>query len=418
MSTAPEIFVTGMGVVSPIGVGIESFWNALLAGNSGVGIRKEYENSPWPFRLAARVLDFDARQHVRPRKALKVMCSPVQQGCAAANLAVELAGLQMDQVNLDRVATVFGSEIFLADPQELVPAFQKCLVNQQFDATRWGVAGVSQIEPLWMLKYLPNMVASHISIALDARGPSNSICQGDASSLLSIIESAEILRRDWADIAVAGGTGSNIQTTMVLYRSVERLSRRLDDPKGASRPFDRQRDGMVGGEGAAAIVIETAAHSQQRSAKPLAKLAGWSQGFCPISHSDFSKRLSEVGLDAIDRAGIAKDEIDQINAHGLGTIIEDQLEAAAIRAINSSAAVMAIKHNFGNLGAGSGCAELIAGVLGMNGGLIPGAINYTFPDPACSINLARENRNIVQKNMLKMSFSTTGQIAAVVLSKV
>ena len=257
MPTPSDILITGLGVVSPLGVGLENFWKALAAGQSGVVERPEFAGHDWPFQIGAPVQGFDPKQLVKPRKALKVMCPPIQTGCAAANLAVEHAGLIPEQLNPDRIATVFGTEVFISDPREIGNAFFKCLVDGKYQHDRWGTAGLGEIEPLWMLKYLPNMVASHISIAIDARGPSNSICQGDASSLLSIIEAAELLRRGWADTAVAGGTGSNLQLFSMIYRGKDNYSRRVDKPAAASRPFDRNRDGEVAGEGAGAIVLET-----------------------------------------------------------------------------------------------------------------------------------------------------------------
>lgn len=417
MTARPDILITGLGVVSPLGVGCEKLWAGLVENRSGVSIRPEFTETDWPFRLAARVNDFDPRLLVKPRKALKVMCSPIQQGCAAANLAVEQAGLLNSHFNPDRFATVFGTEIFLADPSEMRDAFSKCIDGGQYQHAHWGTAGISQIEPLWMLKYLPNMVASHISIALDARGPSNSICQGDASSLLAIIEAAELLNRGWADLAVAGGTGSNIQLTSMLYRGAERLSRRIHEPEGASRPFDRERDGEVAGEGAAAIVLETADHAQRRGAAAWGLLSGWARGFCPPENSNFASRLADLAAAAITHAGLSPREIGQVNAQAAGHRQADAREAAAIARDLSHAAVFAAKHNFGNLGPGSGTVELIAGIHALRDNLVPGAINYQTPDPAAPVNLCRENRVHPHEHLLKLSFSTTGQIAAIVVSK-
>lgn len=416
MPTPSDILITGLGVVSPLGVGLENFWQALAAGQSGVVERPEFAGNDWPFQIGAPVQGFDPKQLVKPRKALKVMCPPIQTGCAAANLAVEQAGLIPEQLNPDRIATVFGTEVFISDPREIGNAFFKCLVDGKYQHDRWGTAGLGEIEPLWMLKYLPNMVASHISIAIDARGPSNSICQGDASSLLSIIEAAELLRRGWADTAVAGGTGSNLQLFSMIYRGKENYSCRVDKPAAASRPFDRNRDGEVPGEGAGAIVLETSDSMLRRGGKAQARLAGWAQGFCSLDSPRFPQRVAEVCEQALAAARLPVEELGQFNAHGTSQPLSDRLEATAIAKFAPEVPMVAFKHNFGNLGPGSGTVELIAGILAMQRGVLPGAINFTAPDEGFTLSLSSSPRKYPHNSLLKLSFSPTGQIAALVVT--
>jgi 3-oxoacyl-[acyl-carrier-protein] synthase II len=416
MPTPSDILITGLGVVSPLGVGLENFWKALAAGQSGVVERPEFAGHDWPFQIGAPVQGFDPKQLVKPRKALKVMCPPIQTGCAAANLAVEHAGLIPEQLNPDRIATVFGTEVFISDPREIGNAFFKCLVDGKYQHDRWGTAGLGEIEPLWMLKYLPNMVASHISIAIDARGPSNSICQGDASSLLSIIEAAELLRRGWADTAVAGGTGSNLQLFSMIYRGKDNYSRRVDKPAAASRPFDRNRDGEVAGEGAGAIVLETSNSMLRRGGTAQARLAGWAQGFCSLESPRFPQRVAEVCEQALAAARLPVEELGQFNAHGTSQPLSDRLEATAIAKFASEVPMVAFKHNFGNLGPGSGTIELIAGILAMQRGVLPGAINFTAPDEGFTLSLSSSPRKYPHNSLLKLSFSPTGQIAALVVT--
>lgn len=416
MPTPTDILITGLGVVSPLGVGLENFWQALAAGQSGVVERPEFAGNDWPFQIGAPVQGFDPKQLVKPRKALKVMCPPIQTGCAAANLAVEQAGLIPEQLNPDRIATVFGTEVFISDPREMGNAFFKCLVDGNYQHDRWGTAGLGEIEPLWMLKYLPNMVASHISIALDARGPSNSICQGDASSLLSIIEAAELLRRGWADTAVAGGTGSNLQLFSMIYRGKENYSRQVKKPSAASRPFDRNRDGEVPGEGAGAIVLETNDSMLRRGGKAQARLAGWAQGFCSLDSPRFPQRVAEVCEQALAAARLPVEELGQFNAHGTSQPLSDRLEATAISKFAPEVPMVAFKHNFGNLGPGSGTIELVAGILAMQRGVLPGAINFAAADEGFMLNLSSSPRKYPHNSLLKLSFSPTGQIAALVVT--
>ena len=222
MNSTGDVVVTGMGVVSPIGVGTEAFWQSLLDGVSGVRVRESFADTDLPLRIGAPIVDFDPKPFVKPRKALKIMCQPIQFGCAAANLAFEEAGFEKQSlesvVSPDRIGTLFGTETFFADPAEVARVFRSCTEDDNYQHDRWGEFAMRQIQPLWMLKYLPNMAASHISIAIDARGPSNSICQGEASGLLALIEAADLIKRGVVDVVIAGGTGSQMALTAMLYR--------------------------------------------------------------------------------------------------------------------------------------------------------------------------------------------------------
>ncbi len=244
-----DLVVTGMGVVSPIGIGTGAFWDSLLSGKSGVKLRPEFCDTDLPLKLAAPVTDFDAKQYIKPRKAIKIMCGPIQYACAAAAMASEQANLADGFTEPERLGTLFGTEMFFANPCDVAEVFHHCTVERGYRHDRWGEFAMRKIQPLWMLKYLPNMAASHISIANDARGHSNSICQGDASGLLALIEAAGVILRGSCDVVVTGGTGSAMELNSLLYRGIDRLSRRFDDPEKASRPFDKDRDGLVPGEG-------------------------------------------------------------------------------------------------------------------------------------------------------------------------
>ena len=213
MPLASPVVITGIGVVSPIGIGVDSFWQSLQNGISGVRVRPEFEGTDIPIRLAAQVENFDAKQFVTPRKAIKIMCNPIQFGCAAAMMACEQAGLTADTMSPDRIGTLFGTETFYADPAEVADVFRHCTVDEGYQHDRWGEFAMRKIQPLWMLKYLPNMAASHISIAVDARGHSNSICQGEASGLMALMEGVTVIEVGDCDVVIAGGTGSVCRLT-------------------------------------------------------------------------------------------------------------------------------------------------------------------------------------------------------------
>jgi 3-oxoacyl-[acyl-carrier-protein] synthase II len=429
MKSDCEVVVTGMGVVSPIGIGQDQFYTALMEGRSGVGVIESFEQTDLPMRIGAPVRDFEAKQYVKPRKALKIMCEPIKFGCAAALMATEQAGLTgsvnedgspVQVVSPERIGTVLGTETFFADPTEVARVFRSCIVDSDYQHDRWGEFAMRQIQPLWMLKYLPNMAASHISIAADARGPSNSICQGAASGLLAIIEAASLIKRGACDVVLAGGTGSQMALTAMLYRGTDLLSKNINAPASASRPFDVNRDGMVVGEGAGVMVLESKEHAVKRGANIIASLTGWSRLFCdPLTSADEPKEAaieSSLAL-AIEDAGIVAADIGVVNASASGVVAEDRLEAQAIRAVLGDVPVSAHKSNFGNLGPGTSVVELIGGLLAIDRGSIPPTINCDQVDPECPVCVTTQACQLEKPSVIKTGFSATGQIASVVFAK-
>lgn len=415
MIAQSPVVITGVGIVSPVGLNRESLWNSVVNRNSGVAVREVFAEANHPFRIAAEVADFEPKKFVRPRKSLKVMCRPIQFGFAASTMAVEEAGIE-GQVDPARFSTVFGTEAFYADPNEVARVFRKCIVNRCYDHDRWGEYAMREIEPLWMLKYLPNMVASHISIACDARGPSNTICQSEASSLLAIIEAMDLIQRGAADAVIAGGTGSLMATTGMIYRGLHRLSRRIDQPELASRPFDTSRDGMVVGEGAAAFILEREDFALARGAKPLAKIVASSRGF-HLRGDGFAEAISQNLNDLVQRSGLGVDDVGHVNAHGFSTIEDDIYEAQAIRQSLGDIPVIAPKSAFGNLGPGTGAVELAVSLEACHRGILPATMNVDQLDDRCPINLVTDDNVTVKSNTcLTTNFTETGQITSLMIA--
>ena len=410
-----QVVVTGIGLISPIGIGIEPFWQALLNGDSGIRAREEFSHTNWKFKLASQVLDFEGKQFVKPRKALKVMCRPIQFGCAAAKMAFDHSNVA-DHVDPERFSIVFGTESFYSDPNEVADVFRKCIVNQVYDHAKWGQFSMREIEPLWMLKYLPNMAASHISIALDARGPSNTICQSESSGSLSIIEGSDLIRRGDADVALVGGTGSPLSVTGAVYRGDQGLSSRVDEPALACRPFDRDRDGMVLGEGAGCLMLENREFAEKRGANILAQIGGYGRAFCLTDRPDFEKCLSYVMDRSIEEAGLDKSDIGHVNASGYSTQNDDAQEANAIHNTLGDVPVIAPKSNFGNLGPGTSVVELIASICALRAEQLPAVLNYTHPDSACPVNVTREVTATSKCSAVSINHSLTGQITAITVT--
>ncbi len=377
MARQADILISGLGVVSPIGTGGEAFQAGLAEGRNGIGWRPGWENDPSPVAIGGLVRDFDGRNFIKPRKAMKVMCREIQFGCAAAGMAIENAGIDLACCDLDRIAVIFGAETFQAEPEELQAAVEACLRDGRFDFELWGERSMRDIQPLWMLKYLPNMVASHISIALAATGPNNTICQGDVSAALAVIEAATLIRRGWADIALAGGTGSRVQMNCQAGRGVPGLSHGFASPETASRPFHPDRNGFVCGEGAATVVLESANSVADRDGTSLAGLLGWSRGFCAAraGTTDFASAIARQIRKALAHSGVEPAEVAAVHANGLGTIREDRSEAEAIREVFPGASVFALKSRIGNAGAASAALDRAAATMTVEKKRLPPSLN-------------------------------------------
>lgn len=389
MTKEREVVLTGFGVVSPIGIGAEAYWESILSGKSGVTQVNLFSGDDLPVSIGAMVSNFEPKKMVKPRKSLKVMSRDIQLAYVAADLAYENAGIEVGQPDPDRSGVVFGGDMIAADLDELRPAFAMVMEEGRVHFERWGREAMAKMYPLWLLKYLPNMPACHIGIAKDARGPSNSVTHGEASSLLAISEAYHIIRRGNADMMIAGGTASRVHPTMWAYGRSYELSKRTDLPAEASRPFDANRDGMVHGEGAAAFILEARESAEARGAKILAKIEAMAN-FCDATRPGTPSNgnaTRNVLKSLLQKTGIAADQIGHVNAEGLSTVEDDCLEASAIADVLGQVPVTAPKSYFGNLGGGTGAVELVATILGLEKGLVPPTLNYTTPDPTCPINV-------------------------------
>jgi 3-oxoacyl-[acyl-carrier-protein] synthase II len=421
MALRPQVVITGIGVVSPNGVGHESFWHSLCEQRSGVSQIPAYAETGLPVRIGAELNDFEPKLYVKPRKAMKVMSREIQIGFSAAALAMSHSDLDVAKIDPDRLGVLFGSEMMYCHPEEMVDVYRHCMADRQFDFSKWGDAAMSQMYPLWMLKYLPNMTACHIGISQDARGPNNTICEGEASSLLAMIEALWIIQRGHADVMIAGGSGSRLSLTPMMYRTSSNVSHRNDDPPAASRPFDAERDGMVNGEGGAAFVLESEAHARARGATILAKIAGWGSSIGPPADGTALNReaICRSIHSALEIAGKTPEQVGHVNAHATGTTNGDPVEAQAIRQCLGDVPVTAPKSYFGNLGAGGGAVEMAASLLALMHGQVPTTLNYQNPDPACPVAVVRDTPLAVsQPSALVLNQSGTGQAAAIMLEEI
>jgi len=292
------------------------------------------------------------------------------------------------------------------------------MIDGKFDFSLWGETAMAEMYPLWMLKYLPNMPACHIGIAQDARGPNNSLTLGDVSSLSAVAEAMRVLERGQADAMIAGGTGSRIHPTSWVRSNVFELSRRSDDPAAASRPFDAQRDGMINGEGAGALILETRGHAQARGANILARILGYAGTFEPCRNGEAPRgnAIRRAITSALRDARLAPADVGHVNANGSSTILDDRIEAQAISDTLGEVPVTAPKSFFGNLGAGTGVVEMAVSVLGFQKGLVPHTLNYQQPDPHCPVNVIHSQpMKISQHTALVLNHANFGQAVAMLL---
>lgn len=419
--------ITGIGVVSPIGIGKDTFWKSLVEGRSGIGYLRAFPSEDLPTRLAAQVTDFDPEQMIANKKLLKVMSRDIQLGVVASSLAMNDAALLRGSVDPDRLGVTFGAGRISTTPQELTEAAAACTdADNAFHYERWGEAGIGEICPLWLLRQLPNMPACHVSIEFDARGPNNTITCRESSALLALAEAVGVIQRGAADCMIVGASSSNIHPVDIVKLSLfDGLSRRVDDPHRACRPFDFDRDGTIVGEGGAAFVVERYSHAVSRGAKIYAEILGVAAG-CDgggVSNGAGGTGLVRAIHSALRQANLQPSDLGHINAHGKSTQRDDLVEARAFhRAFNNDVdtiPVTALKSYFGHFDAGSGAVELAGSLLALERGTIPMTLNYETPDPRCRLNVVqREPLRMHKKAALSVNRTAMGQSAAAIIRAV
>ena len=419
MMRQSEVVITGVGVVTPCGIGIDEVWRALLAGRSGIDRLSFAADTGLPVKIGGEIRGFDPHEFIAPRKRLKLMCREMQTGYAASSLAMKDAGLDESCFEPERLGVVFGGEVYHDPIENVEEAGRACIVDGEMRPELWGSASNSKLHPLYMLRNLPNMCACHIAIAHDARGPCNTIVSDDVSSLLAIIEGTRLIQRGVADVVIAGGSGTRINTTRMLKYGFQGLSRQVADPQAASRPFDARRDGAVLGEGAGAVVLESRLHARRRNATVRARLIACHSGFqgSDRTNGKSAKGISRSIADVLQKAGMCAESVGHVNAHGSSMVDSDRIEAQAIKECLGETPVTAPKSYFGSLGAGSGAVELAVSVMAIVEGVIPATLNYEQPDPHCPVNVIR-GEPIEARNRTAIVLNNTpfGQVASVLIA--
>lgn len=412
-----ESVITGLGIVSPLGIGRDAFWKALLSGSSGIAPLKTNQMGTYPVRFGGEVKDFDPKTFISPRKAIKVMSREIQLAYAAAELAVKDAALDMAQVDPERSGVVFGSQMLYGPPNDLQSVYESILKQQPFDLRGWGQKFPQEMYPLWMLAYLPNMPACHIAISQQSLGPNNSIVQGNASSMLALLEADSLIQRGWTDVVLVGGTGSRLNLTRQIYSTSAHLSTACD-PASACRPFDANRNGAVLAEASAVVVLERRSHAEQRGATILATLHGGARiyGTSSLPVGAETQTIERSIRLALQNSNRKSGEIRFVVPHGIAIPDVDRHEAQAIHRTLDTIPVSAPKSFFGDAGPGSGILEIVFATLAIAHRRLPQTLNYQTPDPACPIRVVRDESIAISEPLgMVLAQSTTGQSAAVVM---
>ena len=380
MILANRVVVTGLGVVSPLGLDTGSTWKNLLSGKSGVDQITLFDAEGYGTTIAAEVKDFDPDPIVG-RKQARRMDRFVQLGAAAALEAVDDAGISVTPDNQNRVSVMMASGI-------------GGIITLENQIGVLGNRGPNRVSPFLVPMMLPDMASGQISMLLGAKGPNYSTVSACSSAADTIGQAFEALRRGDADVAVAGGSEAAICPIGVAgFNACHALSKRNDDPERASRPFDADRDGFVMGEGGAALILETLEHALARGAEPIAELAGY--GSTADAHhitqpAPEGEGAARAMANALEQAKVQPEEIGYINAHGTSTPLNDKYETMAVKSVFGEEAykipISSTKSMTGHLLGASGALEAAVTVLALSKWAIPPTINLEEPDPDCDLD--------------------------------
>ena len=403
-----RVVVTGMGVVSPLGVGIDTFWEGLTSGRSGVRRITRFDPSPYPSQIAGEVA-VDVASYL-PRRDIVRTDVFIHYALICAQTALSDSGVKVDGQN-DRVGVSVGTG--MGGVPMLLDSWDKL--------QREGMLGVSAYA---LPGSLPNMAAGWVSMRTGARGPIFSPTTACAASSQAVGDAFRAIQRGDADVMLAGGTDSLIHPVVVAgFSAIHALSTRNDAPSTASRPFDKDRDGFVLAEGAGVIVLEVLEAARARGARIYAELLG--HGLSADAHHPTASSANGPARAmrlALGDAKVAPEAVDYINAHGTSTPLNDQHETEAIKAVfgeHARLAISSIKSMTGHLVGAAGGVEAIATALALHHGILPPTINYTTPDPACDLDyVPNQARRVPIRVAMSNSFAFGGTNSILVLGRV
>ena len=407
-----RVVITGLGLITPLGIGVDDTWTALCKGQSGIAEITRFDASGFDTKIAGEVKNFHPEDFLLKKEAKRTQIF-IAYAVAASRMAVEDSGLKIDKTNEDRIGVVTGCGLGgLHLLEETTVILQK--------------KGPKRVTPFFIPMMIGNMAPGMISIYLGAKGPNSSIATACASGTHAVGDAFKIIKRGGADAMITGGVESVITPTCIAgFNAMKALSVRNDEPEKASRPFDRDRDGFVIGEGCGILVLETLESALERGARIYAEICGYGMsgdGFHMAAPAPDGEGAARCMAAALDDAGIPNHRIDYINAHGTSTRLNDVYETKAIKSVFKEKApfipVSSTKSMTGHLLGGAGGIETVFTALTISEGIIPPTINLDHPDEACDLdyvpNIARKTDvNTAMTN----SFGFGGTNASLILKR-
>ncbi len=407
-----RVVVTGVAAITPLGLNVDTTWRNILASKSGVSHITHFDTSNFSVKIAAEVKDFDPSLWLDPKEA-KRLTRFLMFAVAAADMAIEDACLELDNLNRERIGVLIGSGIGGLD-----------ILTEQ--VRRLIEGGPGRVSPFLVPYMIPDMASGYVSIRHNLKGPNSCVVTACSTGANAIGDAMQLLRRGEADIMLAGGVEAPIvEVSVAGFASARALSSRNDEPERASRPFDKERDGFVMGEGGGVLVLETLEHAQSRNARIYAEITGYAQTADafhitqPDPESDGAKRSMAL---ALEYSGLQPPDISYINAHGTSTPFNDKQETLAIKKVFGEHAynipISSTKSLFGHTLGAAGAIESIICIKAIQDQKLPPTINYEVPDPECDLDyIPNTPRDAVVNHVMKNSFGFGGHNVSLVFSK-
>jgi 3-oxoacyl-[acyl-carrier-protein] synthase II len=407
-----RVVITGLGLVTPLGIGVDETWTALCKGQSGISEITRFDASGFDTKIAGEVKDFNPKDFLSKKEAKRTQRF-IAYAIAASRMALEDSRLAIDSTNENRVGVLTGCGLGgLRLLEKTTVALQE--------------KGPQRVTPFFIPMIIGNMAPGMISIYLGAKGPNSSISTACASGTHAVGDAFKIIKRGSADAMITGGVESVITPTCIAgFNAMKALSTRNDEPERASRPFDRERDGFVVGEGCGIMVLETLEAALERGARIYAEICGYGMsgdGFHMAAPAPEGEGAARCMAAALSDAQMTGDEIDYINAHGTSTQLNDVYETKAIKSVFKekapSIAVSSTKSMTGHLLGGAGGIETVFTALTISDGIIPPTINLDHPDEECDLDyVPNKARKMVVKSAMTNSFGFGGTNATLILKK-
>ena len=407
-----RVVITGVGLVTPLGIGVEETWSALCAGQSGVGEITRFNASTYETKIAAEVKDFKAEDFM-PKKEARRMETFIAYAIAATRMAVEDSGLIIDARNAGSVGVLTGCGLGGLNMLEIT-------------ASTVDTKGPQRVSPFFIPMLIGNMAPGMISILFGAKGPNSSVATACAAGSHAVGDAYEIVKYGRAEAMITGGVESVVTRTCIAgFGAMKALSTRNDDPTKASRPFDRDRDGFVVGEGSGIVIIEALEHAQARGAKIYAEIVGYGMsgdGYHMTSPPPDGEGAARCMTAALEDAGIGPDQIGYINAHGTSTPLNDLYETRAIKKAFGDAAqkvaISSTKSMTGHLLGGAGGIETVFTALAIQNGILPPTINLDHPGEECDLDyIPNQARKADVEYAMSNSFGFGGTNASLILKR-